>query len=499
MTTEYGQRIWIEQDPKESGQFYRANSYPSFETDDEEDDKDDTDVEMLLGEVDHIFGITSSSKGYGSNGNYFHPTGGSNRKVSLNLPSQNIQTIRFQVVVWNIGTLDVASGTVPMTFRISLFWNDVPAGSPPGSPSKPQRRTKDMSFQMKGRQKAVPQRMDISSEDNKNNTDEAIDIPPISILNVSTFTIIGSPEIDMLDCESRLVRWTCMYRATVVQGRINVSAFPHDCHTIALEMAILSHRKAGQRWDRRFWRLGLATEDDVRVSRKALQIPYGLVVDHVRIPGEGILPLMKSYNTQESSASSSNHGAGLQFQFCSQQDKSFDRRSFCSIPDVYLRVSLMVIRESGYYDRNIVPLLAFLNVVAAAVTLILDPSHFFHRGLLILNIAFNQIGIRLSVDKNLPSVGYEIRMQSILNEFFFILLALILEAGTVYALEIDWTISSRYLKWVDALAACLALGHNAYTVRSYYVARNQARQKYCQGILEKELSARFSTRGPLVV
>eukprot|EP00797_Seminavis_robusta_P036871 Sro954_g224370.3 (375) ;mRNA; r:33375-34499 len=371
-------------------------------------------------------------------------------------------------------------------------------------------------YQMQGRQKALPQKVDSSNDKTNNDENEAIDIPPLSILNVSTFTIIGSPEIDMLDTESRRVRWTCMYRATVVQDRLSVHQFPHDCHTIALELAILSNRRAGQRWDRRFWRLGLATEDDVRVSRKALQIPYGLVVDHVRIPefhfhrhqpqqpamshSKGILPLMKSYNSQDSSGSSSNHGAGLQFQFCSQQDGSFDRRSsFCAIPDVYLRVSLMVLRESGYYDRNLIPLLAFLNVVAAVITLVLDPTNFFYRGLLVLNIAFNQIGIRLSIDKRLPSVGYEIRMQRILNDFFFVLLALILEAGLVYALETNLILSSRCLKWVDALAAVLALWHNGHTVRSYYVALNQARQKYRQGILESDPIARFSTRGPQVV
>ena len=47
------------------------------------------------------------------------------------------------------------------------------------------------------------------------NTDDTIDVPPLPILNVSTFTIIGSPEIDMLDTDNRLMRWTCMYRATL--------------------------------------------------------------------------------------------------------------------------------------------------------------------------------------------------------------------------------------------------------------------------------------------
>ena len=256
-----------------------------------------------------------------------------------------------------------------------------------------------------------------------------------------------------------------------MQQHLRVDQFPHDCHQITLQLAILTHRRAGQRWDRRFWKLGLATEDDVRVSRKALRIPAGLVVDHVRIP---------EFHHQKSRP--------LQFQFCSQQDGALDRRSsFCAIPDVTLQVQLMVLRESGYYDRNIVPLLAFLNVIAATLTFVLDAEKFFFRGLLILNIAFNQMGVRLAVDKHLPSVGYEIRLQRILNEFFFVLLALILEAALVYGLATDGLFGMGLLQWVDAVAALGALGHNGYTISEYYAARKRAQRKFQERVLDQGL------------
>jgi len=382
--------------------------------------------------------------------------------------------------------------------------------------SSSRKRQQSILYSMQGRTKAVPRRVESSSSNNNGNKEEeAIYIPPLSILNVSTFTIIGTPEVDLLDPSSRLVRWTCMYRATVMQDRLSVHQFPHDCHELALELAILQHRRAGQRWDRRFWRLALATDEDSRVSRKALRVPYGLVVDHVRIPEFHYHRSNTHHNSDNTHADihkhqnkhgsgSRHHGGGLQFNFCSQQNGSFDRRmSISATPDVYLRVSLMVLRESGYYDRNIVPLLAFLNVIAATITLILDPEKFFFRGLLILNIAFNQMGVRLSVDKHLPSVGYEIRMQRILNEFFFVLLALILEAGAVYALQttIMPTSTTYYLKWVDILAGFGALVHNGYTVKSYYKARDQAREKYNQGIVDRseQHSSRFSSRAPHIV
>lgn len=76
-------------------------------------------------------------------------------------------------------------------------------------------------------------------------------------------------------------------------------------------------------------------------------------------------------------------------------------------------------RESGYYDNNIVPILALMNVVAISV-LTFDDSELFYRVLITLNIAFVQMGIRMMTDNHLPNVEYEIRLQRILNEFFVV-------------------------------------------------------------------------------
>ena len=57
--------------------------------------------------------ITYSERQYGSSGN-----------LGFSVRPEHVNTIRFQVVVWNIGKLDVVTGSVPMTFRVTLFWND---------------------------------------------------------------------------------------------------------------------------------------------------------------------------------------------------------------------------------------------------------------------------------------------------------------------------------------------------------------------------------------
>ena len=69
-------------------------------------------------------------------------------------------------------------------------------------------------------------------------------------------------------------------------------------------------------------------------------MPYGLVVDHVKIP---------------------------EFNFNPKEDFAFEVASLVYGPqgeqDECLQVRLSVVRDSGYYDKNIIPLLAMLNIV----------------------------------------------------------------------------------------------------------------------------------------
>lgn len=196
-------------------------------------------------------------------------------------PIHASQSIRLQVLVWNVGALDVVQGRVPVTFRVTMFWNDDTSlrgvddfeglDSNDSVSVGPHRL-----YEMRGRSKAVPVR---GEKDDAAGL--SIDVPPISILNVVTFDTIGSPEIALLRADSGLWQWTCMYRATLIQDHWMVDNFPHDEHEICLKLAVLAHRKAEARWDRRIWHLGLATEKD---SMGCVRVPHGLVVGNLSIP-----------------------------------------------------------------------------------------------------------------------------------------------------------------------------------------------------------------------
>jgi hypothetical protein len=377
---------------------------------------------------------------------------------SLDRP-EDLYTIRFQVVVWNIGKLDVVTSSVPMTFRVTLFWNDIDADADRGDDMSEEASLVSTSsksvnvWSMHGRQKAFQQEIkDIPQRG-------MMEIPPLAIMNCSTFEIIGSPDVDMLRESSRLMRWSCMYRATMIQENLRVDQFPHDDHDIYIKLAILSHRGKGKQWDRRLWKLALASSEDAQNSTR---IPHGVLVDQARLPGF-------SYNKDR----------GLEFKFCSLEHGAFDNHIEES-HDEYLKISLNVLRESGYYDNNIVPLLALMNVVGVSVLAFKD-TEFFYRALITLNIAFVEMSIRMTADSHLPSVGYEIRLQSVLNQFFFVLMGLVLEAMAVYVLSTSYGASLEFTRNIDWTTGALAISHNFFTVITYYQSQRRARRRLNHG------------------
>mmetsp|Transcript_22930 Transcript_22930/g.63828 ORF Transcript_22930/g.63828 Transcript_22930/m.63828 type:complete len:456 (+) Transcript_22930:93-1460(+) len=339
--------------------------------------------------------------------------------------------IRCQVVVWYVGHVDVVQSHVMMRFRVTLFWND---DSPEDTPLG---RIPSTIWTMRGRMNACQEQV---SNDRVKKT---IDVPPISIINAVQFETIGTAEVEMLNEESKLMRWTCMYSATLFQGdNMKVENFPHDEHELVLKLGILAHRRSGQRWDKRKWALGLATDKD---SRGTTRIPHGLLVDHVSIPD---------------------------FKICKTEGKEDLEFEFVPMPlghssDQCLNVKLNVRRESRHYDRNIMPLLALLNVVAITC-LVRNFASATASTETMLSIAFVEIGIRLTVDSRLPSVGYQIKIQSVLNQCFFLICFLVLETNFVFWLvkKHGWTVATT--DWIDFYVAIFALAYTGHVWSFYY-------------------------------
>mmetsp|Transcript_52973 Transcript_52973/g.158568 ORF Transcript_52973/g.158568 Transcript_52973/m.158568 type:complete len:245 (+) Transcript_52973:993-1727(+) len=228
-----------------------------------------------------------------------------------------------------------------------------------------------------------------------------------------------------------------MYNATLSQENMRVDMFPHDRHDLVIKIGILAHRGPGHRWDRNEWMLNLATNED---SQGSTRIPYGLAVDHVSVPDF------------------LHDKDGLQFEFVPLSFGSGDK---C------LHVKLTVVRDSGQYDKNIMPTLALLNIVAVSCITRNFASATASTEIM-LGIAFVEIGIRLSIDSRLPSVGYQIKMQRTLNQCFWMLCVLVLESNVVFFLvkKRGWEIEET--DYVDLLAAIGALSFTVHITWSYY-------------------------------
>ena len=394
-------------------------------------------------------------------------------KIRVAVPSYNSldwgddakHTIRAQVIVWSISAPDVKSGIVSMKFRATLFWNDPSHaqskkdnlnhvnseaeddGGVPVAGAKKRKGSKKQSFmwQMAGRSVAYKKKVSDHPEE------ELLDVPPLSILNADSFEIIGAPEVTLLRGDNRLYRWSCMYRANLHQSEMSVTQYPHDKYDLCLKLGILSQRQPGGRWDRRKWKLALANESDTQGS---IRVPYGLLVDK-QIPEFHYDKDGLQFNLVKL-----EHGSALQ----TTKDQDF-----------YLQVSLRVERNSGYFDKNIMPLLSTLNLVSISI-LSLDADNFFQRALLSLNIAFVEVGIRMSLDAFLPSVGYQIKMQRILNFFFYSILVIVMESSILKFVLENNVVTISFTRWVDAMMAIVLLVNQAY-LSLIYVSFSRLREK----------------------
>jgi hypothetical protein len=352
------------------------------------------------------------------------------------LETEEFRAIRFQVVVWYVGRPDEVLGKVDMKFRVTIFWNS------------PQERDEEVGYGMNnpmnkkvwamyGRQRAYQRDLTEITDDNT-----LVYVPPVSILNAVDFEVLGEPEVCQINQKENLMKWSCLYKASLQQDDMYVGNFPHDSHDLVLRLGILKHRQPRKRWDKNRWKLDLATRND---TLDTIITPHGTIVDHVRVPGF-------SYGKEK-----------LQFAFMPinfGDQKTIDR-------DQCLQIKFRVARESSYYDRNIIPLLAALNTVAIS-TLALDSSQFGARGEMILATSFVEIGIRMTVDSRLPVVGYQIKMQVVLNHFFFGLLFLVVESSIAYMVQDRgyYTFSGT----IDRFAAVFESIHMITVLFIYYSA-----------------------------
>ena len=124
---------------------------------------------------------------------------------------------------------------------VSLSINGSPCGCAIESGNESFVRSAVTRFELKCRRKFRP-------EDVAEGVDRIVYVPPVSILNAVDFDLLGEAEVCRLNTEEHLMKWSALYRASLLQDSMHVGEFPHDDHELVLRLGILKHRQRRKRW-----------------------------------------------------------------------------------------------------------------------------------------------------------------------------------------------------------------------------------------------------------
>ena len=131
--------------------------------------------------------------------------------------------VRFQVVIWYVGPVDVVLGTFTMKFRLTVFWS-APTDEEHAQMATTGYGTYDATnkrvWKMEGRQRAYQKELDEIMPGSN-----LVYVPPISILNAVDFSLVGEPEVCLVDEAEKRMKWTCMYNASLIQEHMRVTRY----------------------------------------------------------------------------------------------------------------------------------------------------------------------------------------------------------------------------------------------------------------------------------
>lgn len=350
----------------------------------------------------------------------------------------NQDDMRVKVSLKNItGTLDTLDGTINAMFRVTVFWN-----------VKPDEATKDQLMSLKGLRDWSKEKRDSSWPTHPDDVSKGIKIwvPPMSILNSVSFEMANpnqGVEVHCIDPEKGLMRKTMLYRAILTQDMENICNFPHDVYLLKIELGVTYGK--GEEMS-----IGFATMEDNR-SQNRLMNPNGDLDDSITLPGFTRANHL-TFHTEK--------------KICDANAKG----------DMWV-VNLKVARNSVYYDTNIIPIVLATNV-AALMALAEPAAEVNNRLQIILAVAFLEVGFRFTIDSKLPEVNCQIKLQSFLNSFFYMLIMLALEGCILYLLtERLQVVETKIADYVDIVFASVFALYSAVQGGTVYYEGQQHKKE----------------------
>ena len=159
--------------------------------------------------------------------------------VAAQSPQEEAE-VRLKLVLWGLNEVSLVTGVFGAKFRITMFW------SPKSDLSKvPIKDLKSAVWKSSSRDEAT---FTITDEATGEEREIVEDIPPISLLNAKVLSMENKAEVHAIQPEPGgryLMRWTCMYAATLSQSNLFLSqergglvSFPYDSHNVEIQLGV---------------------------------------------------------------------------------------------------------------------------------------------------------------------------------------------------------------------------------------------------------------------
>ena len=352
--------------------------------------------------------------------------------------------VRLKLVLWGLYEVSLVTGTFGAKFRITLFW------SPKSDLSKvPIKNSRSEVW------KASRDEASLTITDEATGEVLRIDeeIPPISLLNAKVFSVDGKAEVHAIQPQPGgryLMRWTCMYTATLTQSNLFQSpergglvSFPYDSHVVEIQLGVqfgcvpcgvcigtlnerrtrvracacpphmvlrlsahLSSAVAARRRPFRDVVMGPALDTDLVNSRKG-QPAWGHIEKIVALPEFELDELQLKFEQGELGG----------------QDVA---------PDVVRHIyKFKMWRKHFYFQANILVLNAVLSLMSFAC-FALTPKELPARLSAAFSLLFGIVSLRFVVNTDLPRLEFNTFIQKQLNLSIYILFGIVFESSVMY-------------------------------------------------------------------
>lgn len=140
--------------------------------------------------------------------------------------------VRIKATLWSLQALNLPEGSFEAKFRITLFWAPTIVAAPAVASS------------LEAAADGILAKWQLLDRSHGKYGDTIVDVPPLALLNATSLTVEGSPELHAVKRPTGriLFRWNCMYSAKLLEPELfsehALYPFPYDSHFLSIDLDV---------------------------------------------------------------------------------------------------------------------------------------------------------------------------------------------------------------------------------------------------------------------